>query len=107
MIEYFPNSIVLPTFGNNDNKYHYLPAFGSYAPAYYTGFFNKFFEKHPTNSKLKDLELIRQTLDNSGYFKVQIAQNLYVISLNTLYFNSRDTYDDVGKEVEQLLWLEE
>jgi hypothetical protein len=27
--------------------------------------------------------------------------------LNTLFFNSLDTYDDLSKEVEQLLWLEE
>lgn len=43
MSEYFPNAIVLPTFGNNDTKYHYLPAFGDYAPTYYGGYYEAFF----------------------------------------------------------------
>jgi len=29
-----------------------------------------------------------------------------VLSLNTLYFNSLDTYDDTLAEKEQLIWLE-
>lgn len=50
MTEYFPNTVVVPTFGNNDAKYHYLPAYGSYASPYYADFYLKFFEQHPRNS---------------------------------------------------------
>lgn len=106
MSEYFPNSIVLPTFGNNDTKYHYLPAFGEYAPEYYAGFYNSFFKMHPRNSQLPEIDEVNRTMSKSGYYRVQIAPNLHILSLNTLYFNSLDTYEDTSPEIEQLRWIE-
>ena len=40
-------------------------------------------------------------------YKVKVAQNLYVISMDTLYFNAKDQYDDTSIELKQLKWLEE
>ena len=46
-------------------------------------------------------------MSESGYYRVQVAPNLHILSLNTLYFNSLDTYEDTVAEKEQLLWLEQ
>ena len=42
--EFFPDVVVLPVQGNNDNKYHYQPAVGEYSKKYYEMYFNYFFE---------------------------------------------------------------
>lgn len=59
---YFPNAIVLPTYGNNDAQYHYQPPVdvgGDITESdYYNYFFDMFFEQHPTNSQLPQLDEI-------------------------------------------------
>lgn len=92
--EYFPDVVILPSQGNNDDKYHYQPSVGDYAPAYNKMFFNYYFDQHPANARLADLEQMRESFMNGAYYKTQIDEHLYAVSLNTLAYNVEDVSDD-------------
>lgn len=47
----FPNTLVLPAFGNNDSKYHDAPIPKEDAPFFYTYVFNLWFKLLPGNFK--------------------------------------------------------
>ena len=55
---YFPDVPVLLTFGNNDTKYHYQPAFGANRDPYYDFIFQTWFIEHPGNTTLQNLDQI-------------------------------------------------
>ena len=55
--KYFPNALVLPALGNNDNYYHYQPDWGENAKSYYESYFKWFFIEHPANANLTVDEL--------------------------------------------------
>lgn len=94
--------------GNNDTKYHYQPASiesEEWAPSFYQYTFDNFFVEHPAN---KDFAAeVEQTWMQGGYYRLQVAENLHVISVNTLPYNSNDETDDTDLKVEQLAWLKE
>lgn len=103
--EYFPNTVVLPTQGNNDDKYHYQPSVGDYAADYYDFYFDLYFNQHPANARLSDLAEIKSTFVNGAYFKAQIDEHLYVLSLNSLAYNTEDVSDDQDLKDTQLAWF--
>lgn len=105
--EFFPDVVVLPTQGNNDDKYHYQPSVGDYATSYYELYFNYYFEQHPANARLADLASIKETFVQGAYFKAQIDAHLYAISLNTLAYNVEDVSDDSELKNTQLQWLKD
>lgn len=92
--EYFPDTVILPVQGNNDNKYHYQPAVGEYAKSYYEIYFDYYFDQHPANAKLVDLDDIKETFVKGAYFRHQIDTNLHVLALNTLAYNIEDVSED-------------
>ena len=58
-MKYLPNTIFLPTFGNNDFKFHYMAPTPDYAQEFYSKIFDLWFTKNPTNKRLLDLDLIK------------------------------------------------
>ena len=60
-IEYFPDTVVLPSMGNNDGKYHYQGIDKADKADYYGFFFKHWFTAHPTNSKLSSISTIEHT----------------------------------------------
>lgn len=60
-IEYFPDTPVLPSMGNNDGKYHYQGIDKADKVDYYGSFFKHWFTAHPTNSKLPSISTIEHT----------------------------------------------
>ena len=53
--KYFKDIPVLPTFGNNDTKYHYQPPFGLNENRFYEFWNNTWFAKHSGNQNIDNL----------------------------------------------------
>jgi hypothetical protein len=88
---------VLPTQGNNDTKYHYQPAAiesGDWVFNFYKYTFDNFFKNHPANSLIPSLTQIETNWLLGGYYSVEVAPNLKVIAVNTLYYNAEDETPD-------------
>ena len=105
---HFPSTIILPVFGNNDFKYNYqVPKFTE-KKEYYKFLFNTFFETHDENYQLPDLDEIRKTFLNGGYYKIDFEGNLRVIVLNTLYYLTTNQENrDPKAAAAQIKWFEQ
>jgi len=96
--DYFPESITLPVIGNNDCKYHYMPEFGHTKAAYYDMLFKQYFLDHPVNAHLSNLDEIERTLKEGGWYRVDLGDDLSVLVLNTLYYNSAYFFEEAMDE---------
>ena len=93
LYKYLPNTLFIPTFGNNDFRYHYQSPTDDFKKEFYGKIFDMWFTKHPTNSKLMDLNLIRQTFMYGGYYRVNLPQassNVSILAMNTISFSTKD-----------------
>jgi hypothetical protein len=97
-IEYFPDTLVLPSMGNNDGKYHYSGTAKADKADYYGFFFQHWFLAHPANKKIPALSMIEHTFKYGGYFRVDIDAKLSVLAVNTLYMNTKN--DPAGQGTE-------
>lgn len=99
----FPDTLVLPAFGNNDSKYHDNPIPDEDAPYFYGYVYNLWFKLLPGNiARLnkQQLESIEKSFENGGYYRVDVNDKISVISINTLYYDSmRDKSDSTGSGV--------
>ena len=80
--EYFPNTPVIMTFGNNDCKHHDNAPFKAEKEEFYDFMFNLWFNLHPANQKFA--RSTEETFKNGGYFKIEVTDKLSVLSMNTL-----------------------
>lgn len=122
----FPNTIILPAFGNNDSKYHDAPIPIDDAPFFYTYVFNLWFKLLPGNSKhltRKQLTEVLGTFESGGYYRVDLNEKISVLSINTLYYDSErkpvkkdknaksrahgSESTDNQSGIEQMFWLAE
>jgi len=82
----FPDTIFLPTFGNNDVEYHYnYPTLSSDINTLYSFTGDLFFNQNPDFSSTELLEL-DSTFMTGGYYVVKV-DGIIFISLNTLMFD--------------------
>jgi len=51
IIKYLPSTLMLPSFGNNDIKFHYQAPDEDEKHQYYSHIFNLWFERIPFNAK--------------------------------------------------------
>jgi hypothetical protein len=65
-----------------------------------------FFEQHPANAKLSDLEEMRETFMQGAYYRTKIDDHLHVLALNTLAYNVEDVSSDKDLKDGQLSWFE-
>jgi len=103
--KYFPNTLILPALGNNDTKWHYQPALTEH-DQYYSFLFNEFFMKHPANRSLKSISDIKETVEKGGYYRIDLTDDLTVLSLNTLFYNDQAAFM-MPAGIEQMEWLED
>lgn len=107
VVEFMPNAIFLPTLGNNDWKYHYQSPYESTKYEFYSLMFDNWFAKHPRNSQLPNLDQIRTTFLNGGYYRVDLSPKVSFLGLNTLMFNRKNNNSLDGNQVQdQLAWIE-
>jgi hypothetical protein len=95
---HFPNIPVLPTFGNNDTKYHYQPAHDSRKDKadknkepFYTEMIDTWFTKHTGNKNLNNLADIKATMHQGGWYRANLVPSkLTLLSFNSLQMNANN-----------------
>ena len=95
-VRYLPNTILIPTLGNNDYKYHYVTPFGDTKTEFYEYLYQEWFLNVPMNLPFKDQ--VKDTFMESGYYKIKITDNVSVLGLNTLPMNSHDNSSITGED---------
>ena len=106
----FPDTLIIPTFGNNDSEYHDNPIPHDDEFFFYDYIFNLWFRLLPENARQMteaQKDSIYATFIEGGYYRVDLTDDLSVISLNTLYYDSeRSSELDSGRRgIEQMNWL--
>jgi len=81
-----PDTLVIPTFGNNDFDLDDQVANETQKPEFYGRMFDMWFTNHKTNSQKMNLTLIRPTFMNGGYYRVDLTPKLSVLALNTVMY---------------------
>jgi hypothetical protein len=77
--------VIVPTFGNNDARYHDEAIDETDKNDYYNFVYDLWFNKLPGNANL-DKASIKQTLIAGGYFRADITPSLSILSMNSMYF---------------------
>jgi hypothetical protein len=81
-----PNTLVLPTFGNNDFDLDDEPANDTTKNEFYTRIFKMWFEDHPKNKATLNLTGMLPTFLDGGYYRVDLSPKLSVLALNTVMY---------------------
>lgn len=111
----FPDVPIMMTFGNNDGLYNYIPP-GGKDPEYKGQIMNflwkTWFEDIPANTNSvawQDLLKKKSNFMIGGYFDQDIGDNVKVISLNTILWNTHNPYFQGQLEPAWLMmnWLED
>ena len=111
--EQFPDTIILPAFGNADAKYHDNPIPESDRAFFYDYVYNLWFNNLPGNRHLipeQEKKAIADTFNKGGYYRVDLNDKVSTLVLNTLYYDSKRDYSvvaDAGEGAVELKWLEE
>ena len=102
----FPNTLIIPAVGNNDPEFHYQVPDATDKTSYYSFLYDTWFLDHLPNSKLANLEEIKATFLDGGYYRVDYDDQLSIFSLNTVYFSKKNDEDlDPTAANTQLAWL--
>ena len=102
----FPNSLIIPAVGNNDPEFHYQVPDLEEKNGYYNFLFDTWFLDHVPNSKLPNLNEIKSTFLDGGYYRVDYSDSLSIFSLNTVYFSKKnDETNDPSTADDQINWL--
>lgn len=95
--EHFPNTMILPTFGNNDGRYHDEAIDEVDKSDYYNFVYDLWFNQLPGNASL-DLKSIKTTLTAAGYYRADVTPTLSLLSLNSMYFDYSDNSTHNGEQ---------
>jgi len=105
LVEHFPSTVIIPTFGNNDGRYHDEAIDETDKSDYYNFVYDLWFNKIPGNANL-DLASIKTTLTNGGYYRADISPTLSILSVNSMYFDFNDNSLHNGEQVLVNNWFE-
>ncbi len=97
-IKYFPDTLVIPSMGNNDGKYHYQGIDEADKADYYGFFYQRWFINHPLYSKVASLKAAESTFKYAGYYRIDIDSKVSVLSINTMYLNKKNIPTHQGTE---------
>lgn len=90
LAEKFPDTLILPAFGNNDNEYHDNPIPEQDAPFFYETMFDLWFTRLGGNkAKMTNAQRdkIKETFLTGGYYRFDLSEKVTVLSLNSMYFD--------------------
>ena len=109
--KYFPNAVVIPTVGNNDNKIHDYATFGKDKVEFYNFLYNEWITKMEGNARLRDDKSLKETFMNGAYYRVDMTDKISILALNTMYymFSEDKPYTETQMTEEgtaQLKWME-
>ena len=88
--------MIVPTFGNNDGRYHDEAIDEADKTDYYNFAFDLWLNKLPGNANL-DKTAIKQTLLAGGYYRVDVTPKLTILSMNSMYFSFKDNSIHAGE----------
>jgi len=95
--KYFPETMVLPTIGNNDGHFHNM-AIDEYSKDDYYNFLYEQWFTVLTGNKGLDSETIKDDVLTAGYYAVQLpGTNYIVLSMNSMYCDSEDLLQHAGE----------
>jgi predicted phosphodiesterase len=103
--EHFPNTVILPTFGNNDGRVHDEAIDEADKSDYYNFVYNLWFEQLTGNAGL-DVASIKKTLLSAGYYRADISPKVTLLSLNSMYMDAADLSTHGGEAETILSWLQ-
>jgi hypothetical protein len=104
--KYFPNTPVMPSFGNNDCKYHYQAPYTVEKEEYYSFIYDIWFNKRTANQKVINGTNVMKTFMNGGYYRYDLNDKLSLLSINTLYYNKKNNNSNQQNEaIEMSEWL--
>lgn len=92
----FPEVPLLIGFGNNDVIYHNAVPQNDVREEFYAEVFDMWFTNVTANQEIAQNEQIKESFLDGGYYAYNISSNLTLITMNTLYFHSRDWSDIQG-----------
>lgn len=105
VVEYFPNTPILPAIGNNDCYYHDMAPELQDQAQYYTELQDIFFKNVTANAAIYANQTIMDTWMTGGYYAYQLTDDLMLITLNGIYpFTSNRVQVENGTEL-MLNWL--
>lgn len=87
----FPDTLIVPAFGNNDSEYHDNPIPKDDAFFFYDYIFNLWFRTLPPNVlqlSTVEKEAIYDTFINGGYYRIDLTDSVSILAMNTLYYDS-------------------
>jgi len=87
--QYFPNTMVLPTIGNNDGRFKDSAIPEENKADYDSLIYELWFTNLAGNSGL-DLESIQTTVADGAYYRADVTDNITVLSLNSMYFDAKN-----------------
>lgn len=102
---YFPNTLILPTIGNNDARFHDQAIDESDKADYYKFIYELWFKNFDGNQDL-NLNQIQSTLNQAGHYRADVNGRLSVLQLNSMYMAYDDQSAHGGEQKIQLDWLE-
>ena len=108
IIKTMPNTIVIPTFGNNDFDLDDEPPVEDRKHEFYDRIFKMWFLDHPKNSLYFNLSKTNYTFRKGGYYRVDISPKLSILALNTvMYLFKNKGMEFQGTQLsDQLDWIE-
>lgn len=103
--EYFPDTMILPTFGNNDGRYHDEAIDEVNKSDYYSFVYDLWFNQLPGNAGLTNLSEIKSTLMAGGYYRADITPKVTLLSINSMYMDAEDPSEHNGEANLMANWL--
>lgn len=91
MAEAFPDTIVLPSLGNNDGEYHSSAPDESFKSTFYGFMYDTWFANFPSNVGIA--ANVKDTIMQAGYYRMDVNSSLAVLAMNSQYM---DTDDDTS-----------
>jgi hypothetical protein len=88
----FPQAKIFATIGNNDVIFHYQATLPIYSDIYYAFLFKTWFTDVPANAQLPQIAEIETTFMQGGWYRVDIAPNVALMSINTLFYSIHDDF---------------
>ncbi len=102
--EKFPETVVLPTLGNNDQIHHYqVPGYQDLKKKYYSHVHEMWFGKYAPRANQEFSKYLKEDILNGGYYRFDLdgitsESKISIISLNTIYFHRKNYEDADGSE---------
>jgi len=107
LAKWFPNTIVIPTQGNNDGRYHDSGPNTDEKADYFGFLWKQWFENMPGNAELVKNPTIKENFLYGGFCRIDIAEGYSVLQLNTQYFDIQNASEfQIGEAEAQMSWLQ-